>query len=320
MRLIPILLASAFIVVGHGPWTASLAAPAESAPPTPKNAFSVWAGDGHLVQTGSESVVIIGTFGGPLFTNIDAEPDDVGAISCPMTLQLNLASDSLIGNGSCAFTADDGAQAFGTWTCTGKFREGCGGEFRITSGNGRLKDVRTTSSFVLRGRMAEFVTYPTEQVSAIGFAVWKDFQNITNIPSANYTPSHSRKADTRETPPLHSDGHIERRVGGRAHWPGPERLSAAQRRELAARERNHDRLYGPTDGPVDGDPQRQLPQLDHTECDARVPELVKSLMPQPRRLLPRGFSRTWDVDLPGQYSAGGWTGGANGQGPLRDVP
>ena len=185
MRLIHILVASAFIVVGHGPWTASLAAPAESVPPTPKNAFSVWAGDGHMVQTGSESVVIIGTFGGPLFTNIDTEPDDVGAISCPMTLQLDLASDSLIGNGSCAFTADDGAQAFGTWTCTGKFRGGCGGEFRITSGNGRLKDVRTTSSFVLRGRMADFVTYPTEQVSAIGFAVWKDFQNITKIASAN---------------------------------------------------------------------------------------------------------------------------------------
>ena len=176
------LLASGFLILACGP---SVAAPEDSVPSVPKNAFSVWAGDGRLVQTGSESIVILGTFGGPLFTNIDSDPDDVGTISCPMTLQINLGSDSLIGNGSCAFTANDGAQAFGTWNCTGKLREGCRGEFRISDGNGRLKDVKATSRFVLRGRMSEFVNYPTEQISAIGFAVWQDLRSITQTASAN---------------------------------------------------------------------------------------------------------------------------------------
>jgi len=149
------------------------------------NAFSVWTGDGRLVQTGASSIVIIGTFGGLLFTNVNDEPMDIGTIACPMTLEANLANDALMGNGSCAFTANDGAQAFGTWTCSGKFLEGCRGDFRITSGNGRLQDLKAESRFVLRSRMAEFVNYPTEQVSALGIAVWPDLRALTQTAAAN---------------------------------------------------------------------------------------------------------------------------------------
>jgi hypothetical protein len=152
--------------------------------PAVDNAFSVWAGDGHLVQTGPKSIVIIGTFGGLLFTNVNNAPTDIGMIACPMSLEADLSNDSLNGTGSCAFTANDGAQAFGTWTCTGKFLEGCRGDFHINRGNGRLKDLKAESSFVLRGRMAEFVDYPNEQVSAIGIAVWPDLHVLTQVSAA----------------------------------------------------------------------------------------------------------------------------------------
>jgi len=184
MRARIISLPSALVFLASLPLTPALAAPAEPTKPVPTNAFSVWAGDGHLVQTGPDSVVIVGTFGGALFTNINSDPDDIGTIRCPITLQVNLGSDSLNGNGSCEFTADDGAEAYGSWTCSGKFREGCRGDFRVTGGSGRLKDLKATSTFILRGRMAEFVTYPTEQVSAIGFAIWPDLRVLTQVAEA----------------------------------------------------------------------------------------------------------------------------------------
>ena len=183
MRVRNILIAATFVfVAGSAPLYAAPAQP-ERAPLD--NAFSIWTGDGHLVQTGPEAVVVIGTFGGLMFTNTDDGPVDIGTISCPISLEISLGPNSLTGSGSCAFTANDGAQAFGTWTCTGKFAEGCRGAFRITSGNGRLKDLKAESRFVLRGRLAEFVNYPNEQVSALGIAIWPDLRVLTQTAAAN---------------------------------------------------------------------------------------------------------------------------------------
>ena len=185
MRKSCALLASLGVFLASGAAAPLLGAPAERERVPVDNAFSVWTGDGHLVQTGTNSVVIIGTFGGLVFTNSNDEPTDIGTISCPISLELNLGANSQSGNGSCAFTGNDGAQAFGSWTCTGKFPEGCEGKFRVTSGNGRLKDLKAESRFILRGRMAEFVNYPNEQVSAIGIAIWPDLRVLTQTASVD---------------------------------------------------------------------------------------------------------------------------------------
>ena len=77
------------------------------------NAFSVWQGQGHVVQSGPQKVAVVGAFGGPVYVETNEGPVEAGTIVCPAVIEIDLESAAQKGIGGCTFTADDGAQAYG---------------------------------------------------------------------------------------------------------------------------------------------------------------------------------------------------------------
>jgi hypothetical protein len=141
------------------------------------NAFTMWQGQGQVIETGTSRIALIGAFGGPFFIETPEGPAEDGAITCPLLLQIETTTGKQAGTGSCVFTAHDGARAFGDWDCVGVLLVGCRGTFNLTGGTGRLEGVSGTSSILFRGR-PERLRAQVGLVGAetIGIAVWRDLK------------------------------------------------------------------------------------------------------------------------------------------------
>lgn len=151
------------------------------------NAFSMWQGQGQVVEIGEHRVAIVGAFGGPVFAETTEGPTEAGRVTCPVLLTVDLQTGRQAGTGSCVFEANDGARAFGSFDCTGVHLVGCQGIFNVSGGTGRLAGVTGTSSIVFRGRTEKW-TAQTGVIStqALGITIWR---NIKITAAANPAPA-----------------------------------------------------------------------------------------------------------------------------------
>ena len=114
------------------------------------NAFTVWTATGSIQETSTNHAKFEGTLAGHLYVETDQGPVHAGIISCPVTLDVNVADKSQQGAGKCNITADDGAQAFGQLKCAGFVLVGCGGEFKFTGGTGRFEGIAGSGPVMVR--------------------------------------------------------------------------------------------------------------------------------------------------------------------------
>ena len=142
------------------------------------NAFSVWEGQGHVVQTGPQKAAVVGAFGGAVYVETSEGPVEAGTIACPAIIEIDLETGAQKGIGGCTFTADDGAQAYGEWECAGIALVGCRGVFKLTGGIDRLAGVTGSGTILVRGRLHEFARSPGDLIAqrSIGIAVWRDLK------------------------------------------------------------------------------------------------------------------------------------------------
>jgi hypothetical protein len=164
------------------------APPNQIAPYTPpmQGVYSVWQGNGDIVQVGVNEAMIVGTFTGVVFVITENTPSDVGIVTCPTILRVDLTRRTQIGNGGCAFTGYDGAQTYGTWECRGRILEGCRGILRLNGGTGRFENTRAESSMMLHGRVWDFTEKPNYVLSehVLGVASWPDLTVLGPVTAA----------------------------------------------------------------------------------------------------------------------------------------
>jgi len=114
------------------------------------NAFTVWTATGSIQETTTNHAKFEGTLAGHLYVETDQGPVHAGIISCPVTLDINVADKSQQGAGKCSITADDSAQVFGQLKCAGFFLIGCEGEFKFTGGTGRFEGIAGSGPVMVR--------------------------------------------------------------------------------------------------------------------------------------------------------------------------
>jgi|KBSSwiStaDraftv2_1062776.scaffolds.fasta_scaffold154595_3 hypothetical protein len=142
------------------------------------NAFAVWTAEAAVARTADKKAVLSSALTGTLFVETSEGPVDTGHIVCPAMVHIDLESGRQSGNGYCTFTANDGAQAFGEWECTGVHMVGCSGTFKLTGGTERLAGVRGSSKLILRGRFHEIELHASKTISytVTGIALWRDLK------------------------------------------------------------------------------------------------------------------------------------------------
>jgi hypothetical protein len=139
LLLAPLMLPSLFHAL-HG------AAVADTAP-----ALATWQGTAEAVQTRTDRITVIGTFSSMLLISRGSGRIASGRMLCPTVLRIGMADGSLHGSGSCAYTASDGARAFGDWNCSGVRGQGCRGEFTLSGGTARLAGVKGRTRIAFQG-------------------------------------------------------------------------------------------------------------------------------------------------------------------------
>ena len=154
-----------------------LGAAAVAAEATPTvTAFATWTLQGVAVRAAPPPVALVGRPRGPLFVDAGADPVLAGRVICPGTLTVQLADGSQQGEGVCAFTAKDGAEAYGSWTCSGYHLVGCKGSFSFTGGSGRLEGITGGSDLLIRGELLG-VARATGQATGdevLGIMLWRN--------------------------------------------------------------------------------------------------------------------------------------------------
>ena len=139
-------------------------------------AFATWELHAVGVPSGPGEVTIVGSLDGPVFVDSGQGPMPAGTVVCPGTLTVMTADGSQSGEGVCAFKANDGAEAYGRWSCTGYHLIGCKGDFTFTGGSDRLAGIAGGSELLIR---SEIVTAMKSRdgssaESVLGIMVWRD--------------------------------------------------------------------------------------------------------------------------------------------------
>jgi hypothetical protein len=138
-------------------------------------ALATWQGTAEAVQTRSDRVTVIGTFTSMLLISRGNGRIASGRMICPTVLKIGMADASLHGSGSCAYTASDGARAFGDWTCSGTRGRGCRGEFTLSGGTARLAGVKGRTRIAFQAPLE--LTQAGDRTltdHAMGTAEWED--------------------------------------------------------------------------------------------------------------------------------------------------
>ncbi len=112
-------------------------------------ALSNFAGQVNLFKVEGDKAFAVGVWGGILFFDREGGKLEASAISCPGTLEVNLATGSDTGTGRCIITDRDGDKAYAKWTCSGNAR-GCKGPFRFVGGTGKFSGISGESQFTVR--------------------------------------------------------------------------------------------------------------------------------------------------------------------------
>ncbi len=153
----------------------SLAAAVHAAEETTVEAFAAWQGEGTLIPVGPESAVLVATLKGVVYIQSDKGPLRAGTIICPATADVSLVDGTQVGEGQCAWEADDGDNVFAEWTCKGIHLIGCKGEFTLTGGTGRFEGVTGGGPMVLRSEIGTIAAEASGQAierTATGILIW----------------------------------------------------------------------------------------------------------------------------------------------------
>jgi len=140
------------------------------------DAFATWSLKGVAVTSAPAEMTLVGSLQGPLFIDAGQGPVLAGTVICPGTLTVHLTDRSQQGEGVCAFTAKDGAEAYGTWECSGYHLVGCKGSFTFTGGSGRLEGITGGSELLIRGEILEVAQAGGQAVAeqVLGIMLWRN--------------------------------------------------------------------------------------------------------------------------------------------------
>ena len=164
-RLLAALVLPCLLCPGYGRALAPAVAPA----------LATWQGTAEAVQTHNDSMTVIGTFNSMLLISRGGGRIASGRMRCPTVLTIGMTDGSLQGSGSCAYTASDGARAFGDWQCSGTRGKGCRGEFTLSGGTARLAGVKGRTRIAIQGPLE--LTHAGDRTltdHAMGTAEWAD--------------------------------------------------------------------------------------------------------------------------------------------------
>ncbi len=114
---------------------------------------------------------------GPMFVETDEGPVEAGSVSCAASLKIDDHTKRQSGSGACAFTASDGATAWGQWECEGYELVGCRGRLSITGGTTRLQGVSGEGAMIWRPRTHELNKKfdGTTEITTSGIILWREF-------------------------------------------------------------------------------------------------------------------------------------------------
>ena len=122
---------------------------------------------------------MVATLKGVVYIQTDNGPLRAGTIICPATADVSLVDSTQVGEGQCAWEANDGDHVFAEWTCKGIHLIGCKGEFTITGGTGRFEGVTGGGPMVLRSEIGTIATEISGQAierTATGILYWPELK------------------------------------------------------------------------------------------------------------------------------------------------
>jgi hypothetical protein len=138
-------------------------------------ATATWVAEGRFYQVKEKQALFVGAFKGLMFVETKKGDLDAAKIVCPGMIEINLDDGNESGEGRCVITTRNEENVYASWTCAGKFTEGCAGSFTLLGGTGQFEKITGNSEFEIRSDMAQIVA-STEggsvEGSASGIAVW----------------------------------------------------------------------------------------------------------------------------------------------------
>lgn len=142
------------------------------------NAFSVAVANGSIMRSGDKQISVVGTIAGPFFVESDEGPLAAGHVTCVATVKVDRTTAHQAGSGDCTFVAEDGAQSWGTFECTGYALVGCRGPLKINGGTGRLEGAHGEGAMTWRPSSHEFSKQldGTTLQNTAGLLIWRDFK------------------------------------------------------------------------------------------------------------------------------------------------
>lgn len=149
-RIIPMALAAAIITAIGAPATTA-------AEENTVKASAAWIGKGRIFQTGEDTAVFLGAFGGVLYVESQEGKLDAVELICPGTFDIELKSGDQEGTGNCIITDKDGDRVFAEWACDGQKMVSCKGSFKLTSGTGKFQGITGKSPLRARTSLSEIV-------------------------------------------------------------------------------------------------------------------------------------------------------------------
>jgi len=158
------------------------------------DAFAVLSARGAVIASSDTATSFAGEMHGPYFVDAGHGPIPAGRIVCVGTIEADSADGRQTGAARCRIEAEDGAVAYGGFTCAGWRLVGCAGPFTMESGEGRLAGLRGEGPIVLR-RTETMLTPAGDGAlveQALGIASWKGL-------TVHAAAQPSRAAPTRRT-------------------------------------------------------------------------------------------------------------------------
>ena len=142
------------------------------------NAFALAAANGTIVRAAEKQLVVAGTLAGPFFVETEEGPIPSGRVACAASMRIDQATARQTGSGACAFTAQDGATAWGEWECAGYELVGCRGTFKLNGGTARLAGATGEGTMIWRPTAHELKKQLDGSTldNATGILLWRDFK------------------------------------------------------------------------------------------------------------------------------------------------
>lgn len=137
---------------------------------------AAWEGQGMLFQLEEEQLYLVGAFVGIMVIGNDKEPLNAATMTCPATVETNLATMYQTGYGRCILIDKDDNKVFAKWACSGNPKN-CKGNFTFTGGTGKFKGISGINEFFVQTDVMGFQATGAPGVlkkAAAGRAVWPE--------------------------------------------------------------------------------------------------------------------------------------------------